>query len=93
MAGIAGANYTNEASLKDTHTLITVDSDEVKLAAIVYSVRRVGEYSRNPSPDLVLIPPPVRSSGLQCTTEGYQRGRGGRSRRFARFGHIPFGSI
>ena len=43
MAGIAGANYTNEASLKHTHTLITVDSDEVKLAAIVYSVRRVGE--------------------------------------------------
>ena len=29
MAGIAGANYTNEASLKHTYTLITVDSDEV----------------------------------------------------------------
>ena len=29
MASIAGANYTNDASLKQPHTLITVDSDEI----------------------------------------------------------------
>ena len=29
MARIVGANYTDEASLKHTYTLITVDSDEI----------------------------------------------------------------
>ena len=29
MASKAGANHTNDASLKQPHTLITVDSDEI----------------------------------------------------------------
>ena len=29
MARIVSANYTDDASLKQTHTLITVDSDEI----------------------------------------------------------------
>ena len=29
MASIAGANYTNDASLKQPHTLMTVDSAEI----------------------------------------------------------------
>ena len=43
---VAGANYTDEASLKHTNTLITVDRDAFgRVAAIGYSVRRVSEYS------------------------------------------------
>ena len=43
MARIVGANYTDEACLKHMYTLITVDA--TGLAASVYSIRRVGEYS------------------------------------------------
>ena len=45
-ARISSVIYTEEAGLKHTYTytLKTVDSDEI-LAAFVYSVRRVSEYS------------------------------------------------
>ena len=43
MARIVGANYTDEACLKHTYTLITVDA--TGLAASVANVRRLNEYS------------------------------------------------
>ena len=43
-ARVVGANYTDDASLKHPHTQITW-SIAARLAAFVYSIWRVGEYS------------------------------------------------
>ena len=46
MVNIVGADHTDDASRKQPHKLITVDSDGIGgVNTLVSSVRRVGEYS------------------------------------------------